>query len=103
MMETKPIQLKSPMRNGSMTSILSTRELDNIFDVSCYPNRSCVRNRRFKVILEDNPVDNYLDSKKKLFNWTIFIHNKVNINIGKPEVSSQYIIRKYIDLYDIQA
>ena len=57
MMETKPIQLKSPMRNGSMTSILSTRELDNIFDVSCYPNRSCVRTRRFKVILEEEIFD----------------------------------------------
>ena len=65
------------------------------------PCEECCDN--FKVILEEFPVNNYIDSRKKLFNWTIFIHNKVNVNIGKPEVSSQYIIRKYIDLYDIQA
>jgi hypothetical protein len=38
--------------------------------------------------LKENPLTPSLDSREDLFNWTVLIHNKVNKDLGKPEVSS---------------
>jgi hypothetical protein len=37
--------------------------------------------------LKENPLTPNLDSREDLFNWTVMIHNKVNKDLGKPEVS----------------
>lgn len=33
------------------------------------------------------PIDNYLNSREKLFEWTILLHNSVNKMLGKEEWS----------------
>jgi len=33
--------------------------------------------------LNEYPIDNYLDSRERLFEWTIIIHNEVNKMLGK--------------------
>lgn len=37
--------------------------------------------------LKENPLTPSLDSREDLFNWTNRIHNKINKDLGKPEVS----------------
>ena len=33
--------------------------------------------------LNEYPIDNYLDSRERLFEWTVIIHNEVNKMLGK--------------------
>lgn len=33
--------------------------------------------------LNNYPIDNYLESREKLFEWTVIIHNEVNKMLGK--------------------
>lgn len=33
--------------------------------------------------LNKYPIDNYLDSKERLFEWTVLLHNEVNKMLGK--------------------
>jgi hypothetical protein len=49
----------------------------------------------FAELLEKYPVSPYLDSKESFIRWTHFIHNKVNVLLGKPEIT--YLAS--IDLY----
>jgi hypothetical protein len=37
--------------------------------------------------LEELRIDDYLDSPDKLFEWTVKLHNAVNVDIGKGEMS----------------
>ncbi len=41
----------------------------------------------FRRLLEENPVSPYLDSKKDFMVWTNHVHNLVNVELGKDEVS----------------
>lgn len=40
---------------------------------------------RFSKMLDKYPVSPYLDSKESFIKWGFFIHNKVNILLGKEE------------------
>ena len=37
--------------------------------------------------LNNYPIDNYLDTKERLFEWTVILHNQVNKILGKNEWS----------------
>jgi hypothetical protein len=42
---------------------------------------------RFANLLEKYPVSPYLDSRDSFIRWTHFIHNKLNVILGKEEIS----------------
>jgi hypothetical protein len=50
---------------------------------------------KFSNLLDKYPVTPYLDSRESFIRWVHFIHNKVNVSIGKEEVS----FLKSIDIY----
>lgn len=54
---------------------------------------------RFSELLDKYPVSPYLDNKDSFIKWVHFIHNKVNVSIGKEEISYQTAINNYLDEY----
>ena len=49
--------------------------------------------------LKEYPVSAHLDSKESLVKWCFFLHNKVNISLGKPEFTYQQFRDKYMRIY----
>ena len=45
--------------------------------------------------LKEHPINDYLDSRKKLVYWVIDMHNMVNAEIGKKILSYEYVIKKH--------
>ena len=54
---------------------------------------------RFSELLDKYPVSPYLDNKESFIKWVHFIHNKVNVSIGKEEISYQTAMNNYLDEY----
>jgi len=52
----------------------------------------------FSDMLDKYPVTPYLDNRDSFLRWTVFIHNKVNVLLGKPELELEEAMR----LYDMQ-
>jgi len=52
---------------------------------SIIPCGSC--GTHFTEVLNANPIDKYLASSQSLFEWTVKVHNIVNVRLGKQEVS----------------
>ena len=53
----------------------------------------------FVKYLDKYPVTPYLDSRQSFMKWMHFIHNKINISIGEPELSHEESMAKYYDEY----
>ena len=51
--------------------------------------------------LKEMPVSPSLDTREDLFRWTVVIHNKVNKDLGKPEVSELEAITFYHKLGEL--
>lgn len=70
------------------------REYSNFFKSLKYvlPCDACAKN--YGINIEKYPIDNYLDTTETLFNWTVDLHNMVNYETGKPQIS-------YIDAYNL--
>ncbi len=47
----------------------------------------------FKQHLETLPIEPHLDTRGRLFEWTVALHNKVNASTGKPQ-------RTPVDVYE---
>jgi hypothetical protein len=54
---------------------------------------------RFSELLDKYPVSPYLDNKESFVKWVHFIHNKVNVSMGKEEISYQTAMNNYLDEY----
>lgn len=50
----------------------------------------------YKRHLEELPIDGFLGSKMKLFEWTVRLHNIVNRELGKPEHTVETALRMYV-------
>jgi hypothetical protein len=50
---------------------------------------------KFSDLINKYPVTPYLDNRESLVRWVHFIHNKINVMIGKEEVT----LLESIDLY----
>lgn len=48
--------------------------------------------------LSENPISPSLDKRADLFRWTVNLHNVVNKNLGKPQVSELEAIAFYTKL-----
>ena len=53
----------------------------------------------FIALLNGHPVTPYLDNRDSLIKWMYFIHNKVNVKLGKPEISVLDSLDAYYDAY----
>jgi len=51
--------------------------------------------------LKSNPISPSLDSREDLFRWTVNLHNTVNKDLGKPEVTELEAISFYHSLGDL--
>jgi len=54
---------------------------------------------KFSKYLDMYPVTPYLDSRESFIKWVNFIHNKVNISIGKEELTLTDSMTKYYENY----
>jgi hypothetical protein len=54
---------------------------------------------RFSQMLDTYPVSPYLDNRESFIRWTHFIHNKVNISLGKETISIMEGIERYKNHY----
>jgi hypothetical protein len=64
---------------------------------------------KFSVMLDKYPVSPYLGNKDSFIRWVHFVHNKINVTLGKKEISlyeslddyhekTKHIIIKNIDI-----
>ena len=54
---------------------------------------------RFAEYLDKYPVTPYLDSRDSFIKWVNFIHNRVNMTLGKPIVSIEEGTHSYYEEY----
>jgi hypothetical protein len=54
---------------------------------------------RFSELLDSYPVTPYLDNKESFIKWVHFIHNKINVRLGKEEISYSEAFDRYLDEY----
>lgn len=60
------------------------------------PCKRCATN--YLAHLRELPLDMYLDSRDRLFEWTVRVHNIVNKEHGKPEWEVGHAKQHYIGL-----
>lgn len=53
----------------------------------------------FSNLLDKYPVSPYLDNRDSFVKWVVFIHNKVNVSLGKRELSQDKALKTYFDHY----
>ena len=53
----------------------------------------------FSTFLDKYPVTPYLDSRESFTKWMHFIHNKINIALGYPEVTMDEAMSAYYEHY----
>ena len=56
----------------------------------------------FSQFLDKYPVTPYLDSRESMIKWTHFIHNKINVYLGKQEISYYDAMNKYYENYKLK-
>jgi hypothetical protein len=52
---------------------------------------------KFCVLLDKYPVSPYLDNRESFIRWMHFIHNKINVTLGKEQISLYTSLDKYHD------
>lgn len=50
---------------------------------------------KFSRMLDKYPVSPYLDNRESFIKWVHFMHNKINVLIGKPEISLNAAMDNY--------
>ena len=53
----------------------------------------------FSKLLDQYPITPYLDSRDSFIRWMNFIHNKINIQLGKPKISLNDFYINYYEAY----
>ena len=53
----------------------------------------------FSQLLDKYPVSPYLTNRDSFVKWVHFIHNKINVRIGKPEISLPKALEMYRNEY----
>ena len=55
---------------------------------------------KFSRILDKYPVTPYLDNRDSFVKWVHFIHNKINVLLGKPEITFSEAMDNYMAQYN---
>ena len=82
-------------------NILKKKYYDVIYNLPIFIPHHDI-SKQFSIILEKYPVTPYLDSKESLIKWVHFIHNKINIYLGKKEISYFDAMNKYYNNYKLK-
>lgn len=53
----------------------------------------------FAEMLDKYPVTPYLDKRESFIRWVVFIHNKINVSLGKPEWTIEEAEAEYFRKY----
>jgi hypothetical protein len=53
----------------------------------------------FSRMLDKYPVTPYLDYRESFIKWVIFIHNRINVKLGKPEITEEEALDHYFKTY----
>jgi len=53
----------------------------------------------FSKLLNDYPIQPYLDNKESFVKWVWFIHNKINEKLEKPKITLNEFYLKYYEHY----
>lgn len=53
----------------------------------------------FTKLLNDYPVQPYLDKRDTFIRWVWFIHNKINQKLEKPQITLSEFYKKYYEEY----
>ena len=56
----------------------------------------------FVELLDRYPVSPYLEGRESFLRWVIFIHNKMNAALGKPELTIAEAMEQYYEQYTPQ-
>jgi len=56
----------------------------------------------FSKLLDEYPVQPYLDNRESFIRWMWFIHNKINKKLEKPQISLNDFYVKYYEEYKPQ-
>lgn len=59
------------------------------------PCEKCAQNYKKNII--EYPIDNHLQNRDSLVKWVIDIHNKVNYELGKPQLDYEEAISIYLN------
>lgn len=62
------------------------------------PCQKCSKN--YKRHLTELPIESYLENQRKLFQWTIMMHNIVNRELGKTQWEESYAYMYYSNFSD---
>ena len=54
---------------------------------------------KFSSLIDKYPVSPYLEGKDSFLKWVHFIHNKINIQLGKDEITMTEALDAYYDRY----
>ena len=58
--------------------------------------------KEFSKLIEEYPINPYLDNRESFVRWMHFIHNKVNDKLEKPNISLNEFFIKYYEEYKTQ-
>jgi hypothetical protein len=50
--------------------------------------------------LKAAPIEPFLDNRSDLVDWTLKLHNKVNLDLGKPTVTREQFMKAYEEMCD---
>ena len=82
----------------SPNSVTKRKYYDFILNLPLFIPNTEIGNR-FSELLDKYPVSPYLDTRESFVKWVHFIHNKVNVMIGKEEISYQTALEDYLSEY----
>ena len=54
---------------------------------------------KFSSLIDKYPVSPYLEGKDSFLKWVHFIHNKINVQIDKDEITMTETLDAYYDMY----
>lgn len=79
-------------------SVTKRKYYDFIQNIPLFIPNSEIGNK-FSEFLDKYPVTPYLDNRESFVKWVHFIHNKVNVEIGKEEISYSTALQLYFNEY----
>ena len=79
-------------------SVLKKKYYDFIMNLPLFIPDDKMGNK-FSRLLDKYPVEPYLDTRESFIKWVHFIHNKINAQLGKQEISYVEAINDYYSAY----
>lgn len=71
------------------------RAAKDFFNAMVYLLPCPVCREHFRVVIQDKPIENWLDDRRSLVEWVWLAHNHVNRQLGKAEVTMNDFMATY--------